>query len=191
MPEPAAIDHLDPAAAFLTLCAFRGDVLQAAEALRVPEDDLRILSSRYGWPQRLMSLGVTPGAAASSKQDATTRAQNRALNFVQAIRLREIVDRLTVEVLSSPEKLTEFTTVTTKNGTKRDLRTVTDLVNAANVAQQMTARALQDHADNEAPDREALRGQELSIELGIALDAAAKTNIPSSELVRSLEDRPR
>lgn len=180
--------ELDPAAAFLALCAFRGDVLQAAEALRVPTDDLKTLSARYDWPTRLRSMGVSPGGAASNKQDATTRAQNRALNLVQAIRLREVVDRVTVEVLSSPEKLAEFTTVTTKNGTKRDLRTITDLVNAANVAQQMTSRALQDHADNEAPDREALRGQELSIELSAALDAAAKTGLPSSEVVRSLED---
>ena len=74
----------------------------------------------------------------------------------------------------------------TKNGTKRDMRTVVDLVNAANVAQAMTARALQDHKDNEAGDREAMDGNQLSLAVGAALDAAMSTGKPSSELVREL-----
>lgn len=177
---------IDPAAVFSALVLFRGDLIQTSESLRVPERTVAEMSSKYGWAAKLREMGVTGSSAPTNKQDAVARLQNRAMNFVQAIRLRELVDRLALEMLESPEKLTEFTTVVTKNGTKRDMRTVVDLVNAANVAQAMTARALQDHKDNEAGDREAMDGNQLSLAVGAALDAAMSTGKPSSELVREL-----
>lgn len=173
---------------FVTLANFRGDVHQTSEALHLPLDELRGMVDRYRWTDRLRAMGIVAGNSPSSKQDATTRFLNRAVNFVQAARLRELVDRVTRDVLSSEEKLEEYTTVVTKSGTRRDLRAVTDLVNAANVAQQMTARALQDHADNEAADKAALEGQELSLSLGQAMDAAMAGGKPITDVIRDLNE---
>lgn len=153
----------------------------------MPRVDLTKLSDQHGWPARLAQMGVT-GVSPGNKQDAIARFQNRALNFVQSIRLRELVDRVTVEMLSSPEKLVEFTTVTSKNGFKRDLRPLVDLVNSANVAQQMTQRALQDHKENETSDKEAMDGNQLSIAVESALEAAMNTGTPSSEIVKGLNE---
>ncbi len=184
MSEPAR--PIDPAAVFSALVLFRGDPIQTAESLRIPEKVVLEFSAKYGWATKLRDMGVSGSTGPTNKQDAVARFQNRAMNFVQAIRLRELVDRLTVELLEDPEKLKEFTTVVSKNGFKRDMRAIVDLVNAADTAQMMTSRALQDHKDNESGDREAMDGNQLSLAVGAALEAATQTGRPSSELVREL-----
>lgn len=172
----------DPAAVFVVLAHYHGDVQQAAVALKVSEDELWPLINKHNWLPKLKAMGV-----ASVKRDAVGRALNRGLNFIQATRCRELVDRLLVRLLSDDEVLAEFTTEVSKHGTKRTIRPLVDLVTAANVAQEMTARALQDTPDSAEIDREAMKdGKQISIAIADALDAASSSGLPGSKLMRDV-----
>lgn len=97
----------DVAQAFLVFMATIGDTEKTALALDLDPEFIGWLAEQEGWTAKvrrvsLMSKGEKPGD--------WERAQNRCLNYIQAHRVRTLIDRLLVELTncSADDFLTRF-----------------------------------------------------------------------------------
>ena len=184
-----ALPTWDPESGFSALAAFGGDVSRAAVALRVPEAELVAVAERYGWLRKLAHLGLIPAGAKQASPEVVSAVQrklNRTANLVQALKARDLCDRLLNELLTDPDKLRDATNTPTKFGDKREFKAVRDLIEAANSAQTMTRLALQDDDDHAEADAKILKesGQALATDMVRALDAAVACSTTSTALVR-------
>lgn len=132
---PRHLADVDQVRAFMTYAHFNGDANRAALALGLPSDDVETLAALYGWAGRLKS------ARGSGSSEGAARSLNRAINFVQAHRIRGMVDQLIQEFSSSPEKLVAMVTVQSMQKNYIDTGPFLNLVRAAQVAHEMTYRA--------------------------------------------------
>lgn len=190
-PEPLELlDAIDPASAFGALANFGGDYAQAAGVLRCAESELRELAAKHGWDAKLRNMGIADtGVTNADKSAASQRALDRGINFVQAARLRSMLDGILIKLASDPKEFEAFTTEASVQGHKRTLKNVEALANAIATAQGLASRALQDDGDNRAADRKALGGKSVGLSVTEALNRL--DNLPgvsSADLVRkSLE----
>lgn len=177
---------LDPAEVFAVYLQQGGSVSRTALTLRLPDETVAGMVQQYGWDVKVKDY--TGGADEPTQADFQRgqRTLNRAINFIQAHRLRDLVDRV-VRKLSTDQTLEEFTTVSSKNGFRRDLKPLRDLAEAARVAQELSYRSLGDSMDVSVRDDSdaAKEGKDLQLAVLSAMDAAdrhPKTN--SADLVR-------
>lgn len=197
-PNKPVLPSWDPAVAFQLLGALGGDYDRAAATLRIDVTELREAGQKYGWDSQLRGMGLAvasgPPAANSGldRVQAIQRQQSRGLHLIQAFRLQGLVDQVAKEMMD-PAKLAEATTEYTKHGPKRTFKPLVDLVTAANTAQQMASRALQDDADHVEQDKEALQsaGAQIAADFGAALDVALSAGKTPTQVLRdSLATRP-
>ena len=95
----------DVAQIFLVFMATIGDVEKTSLALQLEPEFVAWLAEQEGWQEKvrkvsIMSKGGNPGD--------WERAQNRCLNFVQAHRVRTLIDHVLIELVKlKPEELAE------------------------------------------------------------------------------------
>lgn len=170
-----------------------GDYDAAARTLGVEPTALMELAREGGWDKELARLA---GGRECRTPDDFIRAQrsfNRGINFVQAHRLRELVDVFLVKALSDPDFMTELTTVVsqTRDGfviRRRDLRPVKDLADSVRTAHDLSYRALGDSTAQTVIDERELSkgGRNLQLDLMRAMDAHdAHPGTGSTALARS------
>lgn len=82
---------LDVAQIFLTYMSLVGCVEKVAAALDLDPAVVQHLADEYGWEAKIRRVSLM---SKSGKPGDYERAQNRALNFVQAHRLRLVLDKL-------------------------------------------------------------------------------------------------
>lgn len=137
--------------AFQLYTQFLGDVGRTAHALGVPPVDVLRAADRLDWNGKLKTVFE---AKNSGKPQDLERAISRAMNFVQAHRMRVILERILAKFYAmSDEELINKCYVTTtkrsKDGTESETQSInakpfSDLAAALEKVHQMTYAALAD-----------------------------------------------
>lgn len=178
----------DPVEIYSVYLQMGASAERTALTLRVPLAQVEALVKEHRWDLKARELAPEAGENPTQLDfQRGQRALNRSVNFVQAHRIRELVDRLLVKLLSNQDTLEEYTTVRTKDGFRRDIKPIRDLAEAAKAAQELTYRSLGDSMDvSVGDDRQAAQsGKDLQLTIMAAMDAADRNpKTHSVELIR-------
>lgn len=175
---------LDVSKIFQTYLVFGGDVDRTAVALNEDAEIISELALQENWKAKLGQLSkITDGDSKELQVQI-----NRAVNYVQAHRIRSIVDKVVSHLSTkSAEELVDLFTKVGRNGESEfSSRPLADLVKAAETCQAMTQRALGDTAA-ERPAEESSKnskGSNISLQVMAAMNAADAAGMNSVELVR-------
>jgi len=182
---------IDREQAFLLYATFAGDLERTAHSLGVrPMDVLRIVDEEK-WTERLKGILELKK---SDKPGDFERALNRALNYVQAHRMRLIVERAIRHFTGLDERtFSEMMTSGTpfvKEGKPAQLklstRAIADLASALEKAHSMTYAALGDTAQDRGKRKEAEATVEsmgdLHAQIAQAMSKAAASTAPRAML---------
>jgi hypothetical protein len=144
--------NIDRENAFLLFATFCGDIERTAHALNVSAVIVLKMADEEGWTQK---LGPILALKKSTRPGDIERAINRALNFVQAHRMRLIVERaihLLTELSKEEFEAYVHSAKNVKDGvtTIKSLstRSLADLATAMEKCQAMTYQALTDTAQD-------------------------------------------
>lgn len=167
---------------------FSGDVARCSIATNVPEQTIRDLALEEKWDDRLHLWNEL-------KLDQTELQNylNRSVNYIQAHRLRAIIDDYITELTQKTGKeLVDLSTETTKEGQKISTRFLTDLVKATEACQNMTYRALGDNLrEGTVNPSSGGRGDSAAILVMKAMEAAEKDcRLSSAEVVKKQLNPP-
>lgn len=133
--------------AFQLFAAFTGDLERTAHALNISPVALLRVADAEGWMRKLEPIIALKK---SNKPGDVERGINRALNYVQAFRMRIFIERVINRLTGfSPEELDEyiFTAHEDKTGdkySKLTTRAIADLTSALEKAHSLTYLALGD-----------------------------------------------
>jgi hypothetical protein len=138
----------DRQAAFLLYAQFCGDAVRTAAALNIKPCDILEVSKEAKWDEQIQPILELK---ASGRPGDVERALNRAVNFVQAYKLKIFLERVLHKLdQMKDEDIEDFVFqssvrdgVVTK---KLDMRPLTDLVAAVEKAHALTYAALGDTA---------------------------------------------
>ncbi|NOS67774.1 MAG: hypothetical protein HOO67_05435 [Candidatus Peribacteraceae bacterium] len=134
---------LDVAQIFLTYMSLVGCVEKVAAALDLDPAIVQGLADEFGWDVKIRRVSLM---SKSGKPGDYERAQNRALNFVQAHRLRLVLDKLIAAYSDkTPEEAVLQTSNIDKEGIPRaSSRFFADLAAAMEKVQALSYAALGD-----------------------------------------------
>lgn len=140
---PLDKSKIDVSAIFLGYMALVGDVEKTALAFDLSPADVAELAESEGWADKIRRVSVM---SKSEKPGDWERAQNRALCFVQAYQIRQLINRWTQHLLNMDveQMLTETATLDKVGGRHISARIVSDLVTAAEACHRMSYNALGD-----------------------------------------------
>lgn len=151
-------EELDVSKIFLAYLVANGDPIRTAQIAQCKVEEVDFLSRSELWDRKLADRGI---AAGGSPEDARERTKelNRATNYVQAIRLRALIDKTIKWIYENDENILKFNTETNKQGGKVfSTKPLLDLVKAGEVAQQMIYRSLGDVVEKGAGGLSAAAG---------------------------------
>lgn len=170
----------DPAEAFALFALHAGNVERVALILGVEVEVIEAMVVRWGWNKK---VARTVGDSADAP--AAQREVNRGVCYIQAHRLRSLVDAVLVE-LSDPEVFRDATTIVGVGGaSRRDFRVLRDIADAARTSHDLTYRALGDSVDVARNDRAGRADGTAALDVMAAMDAAdAAPSTSAVELVR-------
>ena len=175
---------LDVSQVFQTFITFGGDVERTALAVGMQPVDVRNLAAQERWADK---LSLWNEFQTGDKKDLQIQI-NRAVNYVQAHRMRSIIDKIITELSAKDGKglielLTEVHNGEKSSSEKFSARAITDLVKGAEACQLMTQRALGD--SNAAGSGEnSTDGSSIAISVMRAMAAADQLGIDSVAVVR-------
>lgn len=162
-------NRLDTVKIFEAYVTFQGNETKTAIACDIHPDVVHSLALSENWPDKVENWSkLTEG------DPRTLQVQiNRAINYVQATRLRSLLDKVIQHLgEGSAEELIVKLTVETAHGPQFKTRCLTDLVKAAESAQLMTQRALGDVPQERPEEAGERKGSSLGLSVLAALNAA-------------------
>jgi len=161
---------------YLTFC---GDTKRTAVALGIPEETVKALEAEEQWQDAIREWNELRSGSATDVQTQISRA----VNFVQAHRLRTVVDRMTSYLVDkTAEELVELFTEDTEKSHKFSMRPLADLIKGAEAVQAMVQRALGDApGDKSKPGTHAAN---IAMRVQKAMLAAEQTGLSSVAVVR-------
>ena len=171
---------LDVTRVFLTYTLFVGDVEKTSAALDLNPEIVRGLASQEGWDEKLKRVCLL---SKTGRPGDWERAQNRAMCFVQAHQLRELLDRVIAQFEGkTPDEVVEMIATVAKDGSRHiSAKFFSDLAAAVEKTHQMTYSALGDtlteRSERESPDEDQLNATALHAAVTSAL------NNPSAKCV--------
>jgi hypothetical protein len=180
---------LDRENAFLLFAAFCGDVEQTAHALNLSPATILKVAEDDGWLTKLRSIIELKK---SKRPGDVERALNRAMNFVQAHRMRLVCERMIKKLTNlTDEQLEEYLmTGHLKDGTavsKLSTRALADLASAIEKAQALSYLALNDTAQERIKRDEHAdphsSGGELHAQIAKAMSEAGSSLHPRAQLL--------
>lgn len=186
-----SLEHIDRPNAFLLYAAFTGDIERTAAALNIRACDVLLMADEERWNEKLKPI---LDLKKSSKPGDVERAMNRALNFVQAHRMRLIIERV-VKKLSGmdDDELEEYLFsehALGKDGNKHmykrlTTRALADLASAIEKCHAMSYLALNDTATDRSKRKEG--GEEISagdmhLQIARAMEEANQSQSPRAQL---------
>lgn len=181
----AELVRTDREQAYLLFATFCGAPVPVAKALGVSPQAVMRMAAEGGWAEKLRPiLELHQGAA---KPADVERAVNRALNWVQANRLRIVIER-TVKLLyglTAEELEAQFTESAGEGRTKFSVRVLADLAAAMEKAQMLTYAALNDTATERGkrgPEPEGLSASALQAQVSQAMDAVLRDQSPRAQM---------
>ena len=144
MNETPRKEQLDVSKIFLAYLVACGDPVRTAQIAQCGTEDVLYLARTELWDAKLEQQSVLKGATPEEARQRT-RELNRATCYVQALRLREIVDRTLAWCYEDEKNILNFCTERDKQGMPVfSTKPVLELVKAAEVCQSMLYRALGD-----------------------------------------------
>lgn len=176
----------DVAQIFLVFMATIGDVDKTALALELDPAFVQWLSVQEGWLDKVRRVSVM---SKSGKPGDFERAQNRALNFVQAHRVRMLIDRVLTELVEmKPDDLTERLRTKDREGKPANLsgRFFADIMSALDKVHMLSYYALGDSVGERierAKDGEERSANDIHAALIAALNNPALSNISTQDIV--------
>lgn len=174
--------RIDVVRVFLHYVASVGDVERTALACDLDPEIVRKLAASEGWDEKIKRLTLASKGGGMQAGDFE-RLQNRALNWVQSHRLRQILD----DVIShyhqmTPEQIVDSITVVDKdNKPKVSARFFSDLAKALETVQGMSYAALGDTV----PERQAMTGDEKANTAKVHAALIAALNGPGVKQISS------
>lgn len=138
---PAGHTQEDNSAIFLTYLSFLGDVEKTSAATNVVVPYIWQLAKKEGWQAKVDALIALKKEQGS---DALAREINRVTNYVQAVRFRNVIDRVLRTVTKTDEDFDDFLTQHGKEVRNTSCKTVVELVKAAQIVHSMTYASLGD-----------------------------------------------
>lgn len=171
---------LDVAQIFLTFMSLVGDCARTAAALDLDPKLVEELAGQEGWIDKVRRLTVM---SRSGKPGDYERAQNRALNFVQAHRMRMTIDAMlrTFDGLTPEEIASRLSTIDKHGDRHVSARFLSDLAAAAEKIQALSYAALGDSVKERVERQETSEGELSANQLHAAVIAAL--NAPHAPLV--------
>lgn len=190
--EPIINQHnvrIDRENAFLLYAAFCGDLERTAHALNVRPMDVLRMADDEKWNDKLRGILELKK---SGKPGDIERAINRALNFVQAHRMRMVIERvlkrLTDMDLDELEQYLLQGKVSKDGDVERKLstRAIADLASALEKCHAMTYAALNDSAPERVKrndrEAEAMSAGEMHVRIAEAMQRAGASHSPRAQL---------
>lgn len=182
----AEILRTDREQAYMLFATFCGAPLPVAKALGISPEAVTRMAVEGGWAEKLRP--ILELHAGTAKPADVERAVNRAINWVQANRLRIVIER-TMKVLYglTPERLAEYFTEEQGQGRRKfSVRALADLAAAMEKAQMLTYAALNDTATERGkrgPETDGLSASALQAQVAQAMDAVLRDNSPRAQLL--------
>jgi hypothetical protein len=178
---------LDREQAFLIYATFTGDLERTAAALNVRPMDVLRVADEENWNEKLKPILEL---SKSAKPGDVEKAINRALNFVQAHRLRMIIERIIKRLTGmSADELEEYVFAARDEDGKRfsklSTRAVADLSSALEKCHAMSYLALGDSGPERArkPDADSKANMgDMNVRIAEAMRKAAKGSSPRVQL---------
>ncbi len=161
----------DIAQVFLVFMATVGDVDKTALALDIDPVFVAWLAEQEGWKEKVRRISIM---SKGGKPGDWERAQNRALNFVQAHRVRMLIDRLLLSLIKMDEAsfLKNFQTVVEKNRNSTSARFFADVMSALEKVHTLSYYALGDSVGERMQRSEQEGGDRSAADIHAALIAA-------------------
>lgn len=161
----------DVAQVFLIFMATIGDVDKTALALDIDPVFVAWLAEQEGWKEKVRRISVM---SKSGKPGDWERAQNRALNFVQAHRVRMLIDRLLLHMVKMDDKafIKNFETVQREQRNGTSARFFADVMSALEKVHTLSYYALGDSVGERMQRSEQEGGDRSAADIHAALIAA-------------------
>lgn len=164
--------HVDNTTIFLTYLSFLGDVDKTAAACNISCLYVDEIARTEKWGDKvaaLVTLRKDKGA------DALARELNRTTNFVQGVRIRNLIDKVLAEVFNNEVKFEDLITSRGKNADNTTMKGIVELAKAAEIAHRLTYQALGDSMVERATRDEDAEANQVSLGVLRALAAASPT----------------
>lgn len=188
--DPEVKADIDRPQVFLLYATFCGDVEKTAHAVGLRPIDILRVADEENWNDKLKSIIELKK---SNRPGDIERAINRALNYVQANRMRLMVERVLHKLsLMTGEDLEKyiFTDHEPKTGlpySKLTTRALADLASALEKAQAMTYLALgdttQDRNRRKEDDAGEQAGSQMHEQIAAAMSAVGASTSPRAQLL--------
>lgn len=136
---PVSADQIDRSAMFLTYLAFLGDIHRTAAALMVDPLKVKAAAEHEGWDKKVKHLTQVKNDLGP---DEFLRELNRVVNFVQAVRLRSIMDKVLARL--GGDGLDAFLTTYTKDTSNTSVKALRDVIACCEAVHRLTYTALGD-----------------------------------------------
>lgn len=187
----AKVAHIDRGNAFLIFATFTGDLSRTAAALGIREIDVLRMSDEGGWMEQLKPIIEL---SKSSRPGDLERSINRAINLVQAHRMRMVIERVISRLTGmSPEELESWIFSEELSGSQRPVkikrlgaRALADLATAVEKAHAATYAALADTAKERQQRNEGspeTTSNEMYLKIAEAAARVTKDNSPRALLL--------
>ncbi len=180
---------IDRENAFLLYAAFCGDLERTAHALNIRTMDVLRMADEENWNEKLRGILELKK---SGRPGDVERMINRALNFVQAHKMRMVIERVLCRITKlTPEELEDymFSGKVSKDGDiekKLSTRAIADLASALEKCHAMTYAALNDSAPERAKrnDKEdgAASAADMYVRITEAVQKAGASHSPRAQL---------
>lgn len=176
--------------AFLTYLSTQGDIAKAAAFVMCDEAELAKLAREHNWAERYDKLQAI---RAEKGVEAMARELNRTVNYVQAVQLRQLLDRVIIG-LGEPGGLEKALMVPAREGGEVfSTKPLEGLAKALETTQRMTYMALGDMITEREASEERNAG---AAALGVLRMMAAKGGLhvekqevqPQVDLNNQLDD---
>lgn len=176
-------ERLDVSKIFLAYLATCGDVVLAADIAECSISDVLYLAKSELWDIKLAESQRARGGTLDKAKEKG-REINRMANYIQATRLRSLIDKTLHWIYENPENINKFCQETNKQGNKFfSTKPLLDLAKAAESVQSMTYRSLGDSM----PKGENAMGQLGSIrDLHLTVIEAMKQTVPDEKGVSEI-----
>jgi hypothetical protein len=166
-PEKGAIDNTT---IFLTYLSFLGDVEKTAAACNISPFYVDTLAQQEKWGSKVAALATL---RKDKGADALARELNRTSNFVQGVRIRNLIDKVLADVFNNEVRFEDLITMRGKNSDNTTMKGIVELAKAAEIAHRLTYQALGDSMVERATRDEEAEANQVSLGVLRALAAGS------------------
>jgi hypothetical protein len=167
---------------FLTYLAFLGDVERTAAALMVDPKRVQEAAAFERWDVKVKHLR---SVQSDLGPDEFLRELNRVVNFVQAVRLRSVMDGVLARLQGPDNDLDSFLSQTSQHATNRNAKALLDVIKCCEAVHRMTYTALGDVASKRTLDEGDSAKGSVALSILGALSQGAGTPSPSAAAVEA------